>query len=103
MITAKVLRKKIILKIVGDSVWEWAQRKMLSDLFMEDFNRQKGRVRLEILKWFRNYLARMTDLIIIPSDFFTHRPNQKMPKLLPSFGYRDQSLYGTDNCLCIQA
>ena len=69
LITAKVLRKKLILKIVGDSVWEWAQRMKFSDLFMEDFNKKIGKARLEILKWLRNYLARMADLIIIPSAF----------------------------------
>ena len=66
---AKIRRKKIILKVVGDAVWEWAQRKKLSDLLMGDFNKHKGKTVLEILKWFRNSTARMADLIITPSAF----------------------------------
>ena len=69
LIMARVYRKKMILKVVGDSVWEWAQRRKLSDLLMGDFNKHKERARLEILKWFRNYVAQMADLIITPSAF----------------------------------
>ena len=67
--TAKLRRKRVILKVVGDSVWEWAQRKSFSDLLMGDFNKKKGGERIEILKWFRNLLARKSDLIITPSAF----------------------------------
>ena len=69
LIMARVYRKKMILKVVGDSVWEWAQRRKLSDLLMGDFNKHKERARLEILKLFRNYVAQMADLIITPSAF----------------------------------
>ena len=68
-VAARALRKHLILKVVGDSVWEWAQRKKFSDLLMGDFNKHKGKTSLEVLKTFRNHVAQMADLIITPSAF----------------------------------
>jgi len=66
---ARIRRKKLVLKVVGDSAWEWSQRKGLSDLLMGDFNKHKEQARLEFLKLFRNLVVRMADLIITPSAF----------------------------------
>ena len=69
LLAAKLSRKRVVVKVVGDSVWERAQRKGTSHLLMEEFNGQRGRADNEILKGFRNLLARFVDLFITPSEF----------------------------------
>ncbi|MBW1860911.1 MAG: glycosyltransferase family 4 protein [Deltaproteobacteria bacterium] len=69
VVIARLLKSRLIFKVVGDAVWEWAQRTGISDMLMEDFNEYEGNTTISILKKFRSYMARKADRIITPSDY----------------------------------
>ncbi|MFC1866649.1 glycosyltransferase family 4 protein [Thermodesulfobacteriota bacterium] len=69
IVAARFLGKILIVKVVGDPVWEWAQRKGATALLLDDFNEWKCNKLTEVLKWFRNKMASMPDMIITPSAY----------------------------------
>ena len=69
IIAAKLLRKSLVFKIVGDPVWEWAQRSGKTTLLLDDFSRAKEGIFIEFLKLFRNYSVRFADMIVTPSVY----------------------------------
>jgi len=76
--TAKIMRKKLVIKIVGDPIWEWAQRRNKTSLLLDRFNEVKGKKSIELLKFFRNYSIRFVDSIIVPS-FYLRKVVEKWP------------------------
>lgn len=66
---AKILGKPLVFKVVGDPVWEWAQRRGGPNALLDDFNSVTSGIIIEILKRFRNHAARMADRIITPSAY----------------------------------
>ncbi|MDO8500077.1 MAG: glycosyltransferase family 4 protein [bacterium] len=69
MFVAKILRKKFVMKIVGDYAWEQAmQRFSVLDLLNEFLGRRYG-IFVEILRKLQRTSARAANLIIVPSAY----------------------------------
>jgi glycosyltransferase involved in cell wall biosynthesis len=69
IIAAKILRKKFVLKIVGDYAWEQGmQRFGIKDLLDDFANKKYGR-RVEFLRKIQRFVAKNADLIITPSEY----------------------------------
>lgn len=69
MLVSKILRKKFIVKIVGDYAWEQgAGRFGVKDL-IEEFQKKKYGWRVELLKKIQKCVVNKADKIVVPSDF----------------------------------
>lgn len=72
-IVAKILRKKFILKIVGDYAWEQFQRSVdssqLSVASIEDFQNEKYNFITELRRKIERWTAKEADKIIVPSEY----------------------------------
>lgn len=70
MLAAKILRKKFVLKIVGDYAWEQGvQRfgvKELQDIFLLKKNYPW---QVKLLRWLEKFVAEKADKIITPSEY----------------------------------
>ncbi len=67
---AKILRKKFILKIVGDYAWEQgSQRFGVKDL-LDDFAHKKYGWQVELLRKIQKFVADNAETIIAPSEYF---------------------------------
>ena len=66
-----LLRKPLVLKIVGDFAWEYAVRRDLvaRELRIDDFQRQRFSPPVERLRMMQTWYARRADLIITPSRY----------------------------------
>ena len=69
MVAAKVLRKKFVLKVVGDYAWEQGiQRFGVRDL-LDDFLNKKYSWRVEGLRRIETFVARRAHRVITPSHY----------------------------------
>ncbi len=62
-------RKKFVLRIPGDVIWERAIRKKWTDKNILDFQINKSNFRIRLLKYFRNLYLNYANIIIVPSVF----------------------------------
>lgn len=71
MLAAKVLRKRFMLKIVGDYAWEQGvQRFGVQDLLDEfSLNKSKYGLRIRMFKWMQFIVQKNADKIIVPSKY----------------------------------
>lgn len=68
MIANFYLNKKIIRRFVGDPIWEKFYNNYKTNLSFEDFNNNKQKLNVEILKKVRNYSIKKCNKVIVPSD-----------------------------------
>ncbi len=72
---AKLLRKRFILKIVGDYAWEqWQQESRITNhesrfLSLEEFQTGKFGLITELRRSIQRYVARKADVVIVPSAY----------------------------------
>jgi len=66
----KLTGKKVIMKIVGDVVWERARNNNLTDQTIDEFQKAKHNFKVELQKKIRNWLIRQVDLAVVPSNYF---------------------------------
>ena len=80
VLSAKILRKKFILKVVGDYAWEQYQQKIQNSKFkiqnynaklknIEDFQAEKFDVVTELRRKVESWVAKKADKIIVPSEY----------------------------------
>ncbi len=69
MFVAKILRKKFMVKVVGDPAWEQAMGRGLTTDMIDEFQSKKYGGRIERLKWIRSYVCKRADKIIVPSRY----------------------------------
>ena len=70
LIAAKLLRKKFIVRMVGDYAWEQsAQRYGITDT-IDDFQNKKYGWQVEWLRFWQQFVAKRVDIIITPSEYF---------------------------------
>jgi glycosyltransferase involved in cell wall biosynthesis len=69
-IAAGLVRKPLVMKIVGDWAWERASNARIGDRDMADFQRRRQPVRFELVKFLRSVTTRRADRIIVASRFF---------------------------------
>ena len=66
-----LLRKPVVMKIVGDFAWEYAVRHALipRELGIDEFQRRRFTPAVERLRMMQTWYARRADLIITPSQY----------------------------------
>lgn len=64
-----ILRKKVLMKIVGDTAWERARNKKWTTDSVDDFQTNKHSMRTSFNKWVRAWAAKRVDLVITPSEY----------------------------------
>lgn len=72
VVGGRICRVPVVLKVVGDPVWERARRKGWTDLGLEEFERTgrwKGGLRMGTIRFMRDYAARRADELIVPSEY----------------------------------
>jgi len=65
----KVLRRPLVMKIVGDEAWERATRKGWTKDGFEEFQRKRQPWPAELNKWLRSWATRQADKVIVPSQY----------------------------------
>jgi glycosyltransferase involved in cell wall biosynthesis len=70
MIAAKFTGCKFIMRVPGDSVWEWAVQKRGIKESIDDFQDKKYGFRIEIRRKVQRFVANRADAIIVPSFYF---------------------------------
>jgi|Deesub1362A_J573_1020465.scaffolds.fasta_scaffold00550_21 glycosyltransferase involved in cell wall biosynthesis len=64
-----LLRKPMVAKVVGDRAWERAyQWNWVKEPF-EEFQKKRYTLKIELLKWLRNFPVRRMDRVIVPSQY----------------------------------
>ena len=69
MFAAKILRKKFILKIVGDYAWEQGIQRFGVKEVLDGFLKNKYRWEVEILRKIQKFVANRAEKIIVPSEY----------------------------------
>jgi len=70
VLVKKLTGKKVIMKIVGDVVWERARNNNLTGQTIDEFQKAKHNFKVELQKKIRNWLIRQVDLAVVPSNYF---------------------------------
>src|SRR3990167_2906275 len=68
-LAAKILRKKFLLKIVGDYAWEQGVQRFGVKEVLDDFLKNKYRWEVELLRKIQKFVANRADKIIVPSEY----------------------------------
>lgn len=91
VLAAKLLGKKIIMKIVGDYAWEQGfQRFGVSDLPDEFQNRRYGVV-VEFLRFVERFTAAHSDRIVVPSEY--------LKRIVTGWGVPGKNIYVIANAV----
>lgn len=70
LVAAKLLRKPIALRFVGDASWEAASSRRLTNKYLEDFLKSpEGGIRIKYLISLQRFVFNSVDKIIVPSEF----------------------------------
>lgn len=67
VIAAKIIRKKVFLKIVGDPIWERAKNRKLTNYDLNEFNSNSIPINLALERKLFNWTISNADLVITPS------------------------------------
>lgn len=70
MVVAKFTGCKFIMRVPGDSVWEWAVQKRGIKESIDDFQDKKYGFEIEIRRKIQRFVANRADAIIVPSFYF---------------------------------
>ena len=62
-----LIRKKLVIKVVGDFSWERSRNIYGSDLTIDEFQNQKFSAKVKILRWLQKTILNSADLVITPS------------------------------------
>lgn len=68
-LAAKILRKKFVLKIVGDYAWEQGSQRFGVKDSLDDFLDKKYCWQVEFLRKIQKFVAEKADIIITPSEY----------------------------------
>ena len=66
---AYFLRKKFVIKIVGDYAWEQAIQRFGVEDLLDEFVKKKFGLRVELLRRIQNFVARRAERVIVPSNY----------------------------------
>lgn len=69
VLAGKLLRKRLVMKIVGDYAWERAMNKGLTTDSLDEFQQKKQGWQVELHKAMRVWLARQVEKVITPSRY----------------------------------
>lgn len=69
-LSAKILRKKFVIRVVGDHAWEQGRGRFGVREDIDDFQRNRNGFMVNALHYIQRKTTEMTDLIIVPSVYF---------------------------------
>ncbi|HEX2036586.1 MAG TPA: glycosyltransferase family 4 protein [Chloroflexota bacterium] len=69
VLVARLRRRPVALKIVGDNAWEYAIRKGLTDDGIDEFQHRPYGPRLRLVRALVHNYARLVDRLIVPSHY----------------------------------
>ena len=69
MLAAKVLRKKYLLKVVGDYAWEQARTRGWIVDDVDEFQKKKYFFKVGVFRWVQKKTAKEAEKIIVPSQY----------------------------------
>ncbi len=84
MLVSKILRKKFIVKIVGDYAWEQGVGRFGVKDLIEKFQKKKYGWRVELLRKIQKCVVNKADKIVVPSDF--------LRKIVSGWGARPEKI-----------
>jgi len=64
-----LVRRPLVTKVVGDLAWERATLNRQTADGLEDFQRRRQNLRVEMVKWLRAWVTRRAQHVIVPSQF----------------------------------
>jgi len=70
MLVAKVTGCKFVIRVAGDSVWEWAVQKCGVKEGIDDFQKKKYGAKIELKRKIQRFVVNGADAIITPSIYF---------------------------------
>lgn len=68
-LASMILRKPLLLKVVGDYAWEQGVQRFGVEDLLDNFLNKKYGLRVEFLRWVEKFVARRADKIITPSEY----------------------------------
>ena len=69
MLVSKILRKKFIIKIVGDYAWEQGVNQFGVKELIEKFQKKRYHWWVELMRLIQKIVAKKADKVIVPSEF----------------------------------
>src|SRR3989344_5786101 len=84
MLAAKILRKRFILKVVGDYAWEQGLQRFGARDLINDFQTKKYGWQIEVLRKIQSWVAKNADLVIVPSKY--------LKKIVSGWGVKDDKI-----------
>lgn len=69
VLAGKMLRKRLVMKVVGDYAWERAMNQALTRDLIDDFQMKPQPWKVELHKRLRAWLARRVDKLVTPSRY----------------------------------
>lgn len=69
MCAAFLLRKKFVLKVVGDYAWEQATERFGFFGSLEEFQSAKVHIRVNVLRYLERVVARSARIVVVPSKY----------------------------------
>ena len=84
MAVGKVLRKKVVVKVVGDYAWEQARNLKVTELGIDEFQNKKFGGKIGRLQKIERKVCRLVDKIIVPSQY--------LKKIVSGWGVDDKKI-----------
>lgn len=73
MVACKFLcNKPVVVKVVGDLIWEKATNKGKTSLDLDKFQQSKLPISLSFFRWLQSFYMRFADFIIVPSNYLAN-------------------------------
>lgn len=69
MLVSKILRKRLVIKIVGDYAWEQGVNQFGVKELIEPFQKKKYNWRVELIRKIQKIVVKSADKVIVPSEF----------------------------------
>jgi glycosyltransferase involved in cell wall biosynthesis len=85
LMVAKVLRRKFIIKIVGDYAWEQGVNQFGIEDLIEEFQTRKYDMKTERIRKIQKFVVRRADRVITPSEF--------LKKIIKDWGVKEEKVF----------
>jgi len=83
-LAAWLLRKKFLIKIVGDYAWEQGVQRFGVQELPDEFQKRRYGLLVEIIRSLQKFVSRKSDLVIVPSDY--------LKKIVLGWGVRSETV-----------
>lgn len=83
-VAARLVRKPVAVRVVGDAAWESAVLRKKTFLLIDDFQRSPVTGRTALLRWMQSWTCRNAAAIIVPSTY--------LAQLVAGWGVPDQKI-----------